>query len=44
MTSPVWHPFFQHGLEEAIPLVSRAEGALLHLADGGTLIDGISSW
>ena len=44
MTSPVWHPFFQHGLEEAIPLVARAEGALLHLADGGTLIDGISSW
>lgn len=44
MTSPVWHPFFQHGLNEPIPHVERAEGALLHLADGTTLIDGISSW
>ena len=44
MTSPVWHPFFQHGLNEAIPHVVRAEGALLHLADGSTLIDAISSW
>lgn len=44
MTSPVWHPFFQHGLEEAIPQVESARGACLHLADGRTLIDGISSW
>lgn len=44
MTSPVWHPFTQHGLNEPIPHVSRAEGALLHLADGGALIDAISSW
>ncbi len=44
MTSPVWHPFTQHGLDEPIPRVVRAEGALLHLADGGTLIDAISSW
>ncbi len=44
MTSPVWHPFTQHGLNEPIPQVVHAEGALLHLADGGTLIDGISSW
>ncbi|MEQ6335490.1 adenosylmethionine--8-amino-7-oxononanoate transaminase [Sphingobium sp. MK2] len=44
MTSPVWHPFTQHGLNEPIPQVVRAEGALLHLADGGTLIDAISSW
>ena len=44
MTSPIWHPFTQHGLNEAIPHVVRAEGALLHLADGGTLIDAISSW
>lgn len=44
MTSPVWHPFTQHGLNEPIPHVVRAEGALLHLADGGTLIDCISSW
>jgi adenosylmethionine---8-amino-7-oxononanoate aminotransferase len=44
MTSPVWHPFTQHGLGEAIPQVVRADGAMLHLAGGGTLIDGISSW
>ncbi|MET0361512.1 MAG: adenosylmethionine--8-amino-7-oxononanoate transaminase [Sphingobium sp.] len=44
MNSPVWHPFTQHGLDETIPRVVRAEGAVLHLADGGMLIDGISSW
>jgi adenosylmethionine-8-amino-7-oxononanoate aminotransferase len=44
MTSPVWHPFHQHGLNETIPHVVRADGAVLHLADGRTLIDGISSW
>mgnify|MGYP003645851259 CR=1 FL=1 len=44
MTSPVWHPFTQHGLNEPIPQVVRAEGALLHLADGSMLIDAISSW
>lgn len=42
--SAVWHPFTQHGLGEEIPLVERAEGALLHLSDGRTLIDCISSW
>ena len=44
MTSPVWHPFTQHGLNEPIPHVVRAQGATLHLADGSTLIDAISSW
>ena len=44
MTSPVWHPFTQHGLNEPIPHVVRADGAVLHLADGRTLIDAISSW
>ena len=44
MTSPVWHPFTQHGLQEPVPTVIRAEGALLHCADGSTLIDAISSW
>lgn len=42
--SPVWHPFTQHGLNEEIPIVERACGALLHCTDGRTLIDGISSW
>ena len=44
MSSPVWHPFNQHGLQEPLPRVDRADGAVLHLADGGTLIDCISSW
>jgi len=44
MTSPIWHPFTQHGLGEPIPLVERAAGALLHTRDGETIIDAISSW
>lgn len=44
MTSPVWHPFHQHGLEEQIPLVTHAEGAALFTVDGRRVIDGISSW
>ena len=43
-TSPVWHPFHQHGLGEDIPLVTHAEGAVLHTADGRRVIDAISSW
>jgi adenosylmethionine-8-amino-7-oxononanoate aminotransferase len=44
MRSPVWHPFTQHGLGEEIPLIERAEGAMLHAADGRSFIDAISSW
>ncbi len=44
MTSPVWHPFTQHGLNEPIPLIARAEGAVLYTADGRRIIDAISSW
>jgi len=44
MTSPVWHPFTQHGLDEPIPLVTHAEGAILHTADGRRIVDAISSW
>ncbi len=44
MTSPVWHPFTQHGLDEPVPLVTHAEGAALHTADGRRVIDAISSW
>ena len=44
MTSPVWHPFTQHGLNEPIPLVVRAQGAALHTADGRRVVDAISSW
>ena len=44
MSSPVWHPFTQHGLGEPIPLVERAEGAALYTADGRRIVDAISSW
>ncbi len=40
----IWHPFTQHGLNEPIPEVVSGEGAVLHLADGRSLIDGIASW
>ncbi len=42
--SAVWHPFTQHGLQEPVPLIERAEGALLFGKDGGQWIDAISSW
>jgi len=42
--SPVWHPFTQHGLQEPVPTVVRAEGAILHTAEGQRVIDAISSW
>ena len=44
MSSPVWHPFTQHGLGEPIPLVERSEGAALYTTDGRRIIDAISSW
>ncbi|MCB2059327.1 MAG: adenosylmethionine--8-amino-7-oxononanoate transaminase [Novosphingobium sp.] len=44
MSSPVWHPFTQHGLEEPIPRIARAEGAILYTVDGRRIIDAISSW
>jgi adenosylmethionine-8-amino-7-oxononanoate aminotransferase len=44
MSSPIWHPFTQHGLGEPIPLVTHGEGAALFTQDGRRVIDGISSW
>lgn len=44
MTSPVWHPFTQHGLGEPIPQIARAEGAAIYTRDGRRIIDAISSW
>jgi len=44
MSSPVWHPFTQHGLGEPIPLVTHAEGAALYTRDGRRIVDAISSW
>jgi len=43
-TSPIWHPFTQHGLGDAIPLIARGEGARLYDAEGKYWIDAISSW
>ncbi|GGA09219.1 adenosylmethionine--8-amino-7-oxononanoate aminotransferase BioA [Blastomonas marina] len=43
-SSPVWHPFTQHGLGEPIPHVTHAQGAVLHTQDGAEVIDAISSW
>lgn len=43
-TSPIWHPFTQHGLEEPIPRVASARGAILTTDDGREIVDGISSW
>lgn len=42
--SPVWHPFTQHGLGEPVPLVERAEGAVLWTREGRRVVDAISSW
>ncbi|MBB6425408.1 adenosylmethionine--8-amino-7-oxononanoate transaminase [Sphingopyxis sp. JAI128] len=44
MTSPVWHPFTQHGLGDPIPLISRTKDAKLYDASGNSWIDAISSW
>ncbi|HMO76631.1 MAG TPA: adenosylmethionine--8-amino-7-oxononanoate transaminase [Sphingopyxis sp.] len=43
-SSPVWHPFTQHGLGDAIPLISHAKDARLYDRDGNSWIDAISSW
>lgn len=44
MSSPVWHPFTQHGLGEPIPTVAHARGAILHTLDRRRIVDAISSW
>lgn len=43
-TSPIWHPFTQHGLQPDMIAVSGARGAWLKTRDGGLLLDAISSW
>ncbi|MFT6079754.1 MAG: adenosylmethionine-8-amino-7-oxononanoate aminotransferase [Planctomycetota bacterium] len=40
----MWHPYTQHGIEDAPLPVVGAQGAWLELADGTRLLDGISSW
>jgi len=44
MSSPIWHPFTQHGLGEPIPEIVSAAGAWLECVDGRRLLDGVSSW
>jgi len=44
VTSPLWHPFTQHGLQHEIIPVEQAEGAYLYTKDGRRIIDAISSW
>lgn len=42
--SPVWHPFTQHALAPEPQLVVRGRGAWLETAEGGRILDAISSW
>ena len=42
--SPVWHPFTQHALEGAPPLIARGQGAWLETDKGERILDAISSW
>lgn len=44
VTSPVWHPFTQHGIERDMPSVTSASGAWIETSDGQRLFDAISSW
>ncbi len=44
MTSPIWHPFTQHGLGDPIPQIARTGGAALYTSDGRRIVDAISSW
>ena len=40
----VWHPYTQHGIEDAPLPVRSARGAVLTLEDGREIVDAISSW
>jgi adenosylmethionine-8-amino-7-oxononanoate aminotransferase len=44
MSSPVWHPFTQHGLGEPVLEIEMTEGPYLFTRDGRAIIDAISSW
>ena len=44
MISPVWHPFTQHALSDAPPLIARGQGAWLETDTGERILDAISSW
>jgi adenosylmethionine-8-amino-7-oxononanoate aminotransferase len=40
----VWHPYTQHGIDDAPLAVRSAHGATLVLEDGREIVDAISSW
>ncbi|MFD2231756.1 adenosylmethionine--8-amino-7-oxononanoate transaminase [Alkalimarinus sediminis] len=40
----IWHPYSSIGANHPLWRVTSAEGVRLKLADGSTLIDGMSSW
>jgi adenosylmethionine-8-amino-7-oxononanoate aminotransferase len=44
----LWHPYTQHGAKNSLstdlPLVTAAQGAEIHFANGNSVIDAISSW
>ena len=42
--SAVWHPFTQHAIEAAPPMIARADGAYVVTRDGSRILDAISSW
>ncbi|QOZ23638.1 adenosylmethionine--8-amino-7-oxononanoate transaminase [Bradyrhizobium sp. CCBAU 51753] len=43
-TSPIWHPFTQHALQESMTKIVAGKGAHLYTADDRRIIDAISSW
>lgn len=43
-TSPIWHPFTQHGLFPDSIAIESAKGLYLHTKDGRKIMDGVSSW
>ncbi|VIO69426.1 adenosylmethionine--8-amino-7-oxononanoate transaminase [Bradyrhizobium ivorense] len=43
-TSPIWHPFTQHALQESMTKIVGGKGAHLYTADDRRIIDAISSW
>jgi adenosylmethionine-8-amino-7-oxononanoate aminotransferase len=44
MESTLWYPYTQMKLLGELPKMKGGEGVYMHLEDGRTLIDGISSW
>lgn len=40
----IWHPYTQHGLNQPILPICKAQGSYLELEDGHRILDAISSW